>query len=802
MSEKHIDSRNDPFSELAKLYYNFYPLIATETNQAKYFINQTYLILYEADKNTSEIQGNVFYFNFPRIVDSFMNNNNNFYPYNNLISPRIEDVEYCIKYEHNNSYEDNEQSNKIFKQNWFIYFDCQFRTQRNFDYYMNVFHLNENNRGSINKTNIFSLHTNLYTKEDKKIIVEIVFFLQQKKLSLDPFDNSVFLVSNFSYNNRKYSDNQTFVLSNGDITEIALSDKLEQYFYYGFSSKENNFFCQGLFYDNIDINKFNEPSKNYSAINRFDCDMRYFTSFYLFAKLFETSDYTREYMEIDHIYFYIFNSSKQITDICSTFDFGLYMDSLNSNGIDCFNQKNLLYYTRNNIKNYFSSQLTLPLCICLPLYCIKNLENDFSLDNIEFVDELLLPEKCENKLLYFQNYVDENNNRDASKKDITNIQLILGENLDGQVESQIFKFSNERKELNGGLNILMISIITNDAMKKIIVEFVEKFNKIIVIFLIIIVCGTIFISIFMAILLILFMLSISKAINNFVEKIYSFLRKISNIKNKKEEDKNTDENILIGDKNNFEKYSLLINENPDERDDKENELIEDLYKIYFEFYKLSEDSLYEILNKKQRKQNIEKINKIKNSNELFKIFVEFSIYIQKFKFDINFDYDFFKESKLIKNFEKIYSKKLICKEDKEQILYTKSIIRELLSTEMVSDYGFITNLNFNYMTNINFNKKQNNNYMQIAILKKVEKTIKNKKYKDDDYNESNGIEEFNNNEIKIVFKHKNIIMNKIEEKFEQDDYLNIKKLESSFNNALVNSCYNYMKKIIIDEINA
>ena len=802
MSEKYIDSRNDSFSELAKIYFHFYPLIAAESNKAKTFINQTYLISYEADKSSNEIQGDILYFNYPRIADSFMDNSINFYPLNNLISPRIEDIDYCNKNDNYNSYEENERLNKIFRENWFIYFDCQFRTQRNFDYYMNFFHLNENDRGNINKTNIITLQTNLYTKENKKIIINIVFFMEQKKLRLHPFDDSAFLVFNFTYNNRKYSDDQTFVLNNGDITEISLSDQLEQYFHYGLSAKDDNFFSQGIYYDNIDINKFNEPSKNYSATKGFNCDMRYFTSFYLFAKLFETSDYTKEYIENYHIYYYIFNSSKQIKDICSTFDFGLYRDSLNTNEIDCFNQKNLLYYSRDNINKNSSEKLTLPLCICLPLYCIKNLKQDFSLENIEFVDELYLPEKCENKLLYFQNSVDEYNEDNVVNQDISNIQLRLGENLEEQLESQIFKFSNEKKELNGGLNIVMISIISNDAMKRIIVEFVENFNKITVIFLIIIVCGTIIIFTLMTVLLILFILSISKVINDYVEKVYSFFRKTSNIKNIKEEDKNSDENILIGDRNNFEKLSLLIDENPEDKDDKENEMIEDLYKIYFKFYKLSEDNLYEILGKKQRKQNLEKINKIKNSNELFKIFVEFSIYIQKFKFDINFDYDFFKESKLIKNFEKIFSKKLICKEDTEQILYTKSIIRELLSTEMVDDYGFITNLNFNYMTNINLNNKQNKNYIQIAILKNVEKTMKSKKYKDDDYIENNGIEGFNNNEIKIVFKNKNIIMKIIEEKFEQDDYLNIKKLESSFNNTLVNSCYNYMKKIIIDEINA
>ena len=50
--------------------------------------------------------------------------------------------------------------------------------------------------------------------------------------------------------------------------------------------------------------------------------------------------------------------------------------------------------------------------------------------------------------------------------------------------------------------------------------------------------------------------------------------------------------------------------------------------------------------------------------------------------------------------------------------------------------------------------------------------------------------------IKIIFKNKNIIMKKIEEKFEQDDYLNLNKLDSYFNTTLINSFYNYTKRII------
>ena len=200
-----------------------------------------------------------------------------------------------------------------------------------------------------------------------------------------------------------------------------------------------------------------------------------------------------------------------------------------------------------------------------------------------------------------------------------------------------------------------------------------------------------------------------------------------------------------------------------------------------------------IFKKRQTNKISEKINKLRQSNDVFKLFVEFTLHISRFKFNINIDYDLFKESKLMKNFLKEFYNKSLTNEDKEQIFYTKSIINELLSTELVDDYGFITNLNFNYITNINLNEnKQNKNYIQSAIFKRVEEMMNNKK--DEKLN-------LNINDIKIVFKNKNIIMKIIEEKFEQDDYLNLSKLESAFNNTLIDSFYNYTKRIIADESN-
>ena len=325
-------------------------------------------------------------------------------------------------------------------------------------------------------------------------------------------------------------------------------------------------------------------------------------------------------------------------------------------------------------------------------------------------------------------------------------------------------------------------------MKSIIINFVKDLNYISNVFLLIIIFGIILVFVVIFIRIIIYIHSISNIIHDFINKMYSFLRKTSNNKNKEEMIKASDENSFVKEENDDNKFPLLSRDNLDEKNDDENELINDLYQIYFKFYKLKEKNSNEI---SEKERNSEKINNLRKSNELFQLFLEFTLHISKFKFDINIDYDFYKNSKLMKNFLKEFSNKSLSNEDKEQILYTKSIIKELLSTELVDDYGFITNLNFNYITNINLNKTGiNNNYIQSAIFKRVEEMIKNK-------NDEN----LNIDDIKIVFKNKNIIMKIIEEKFEQDDYLNLPKLESAFNNTLINSFYNYIKRIVANKAN-
>ena len=173
-----------------------------------------------------------------------------------------------------------------------------------------------------------------------------------------------------------------------------------------------------------------------------------------------------------------------------------------------------------------------------------------------------------------------------------------------------------------------------------------------------------------------------------------------------------------------------------------------------------------------------------------------------FKLNINIDFDFFKDSKLMKNFLKYITKSSSINNDNNQIIYSKSIIYELLSTELVNDYGFMTNLNFNYITDINLNNKKKNNPIKKAIFKQIEeieksdKKIKKKvKIFDNDNNDDN--EDNNENStIKLVWKNKNLIMKVIEDKFEQDDYLNLDKLKSSFNKSLIDNYYNYLNRIV------
>ena len=132
--------------------------------------------------------------------------------------------------------------------NWFIHADYSFRNKNYIQIDVKCLHLNENNRGSINKTNINALQTFIINDENKKFIINIILFMGQKTYETQNIADSVFTIANYSFKSTKYSDNQTYALSFNDITELALSTELEEYFHYGLSSKDYNFYSDGIFY--------------------------------------------------------------------------------------------------------------------------------------------------------------------------------------------------------------------------------------------------------------------------------------------------------------------------------------------------------------------------------------------------------------------------------------------------------------------------------------------------------------------------------------------------------------------------
>ena len=130
--------------------------------------------------------------------------------------------------------------------------------------------------------------------------------------------------------------------------------------------------------------------------------------------------------------------------------------------------------------------------------------------------------------------------------------------------------------------------------------------------------------------------------------------------------------------------------------------------------------------------------------------------------------------------------------NKEQIKLTRNILYELISTENIQDFGLIMNLNFKYLSNINLENKENSiqNTLFKNVFEKMEETVN----KNDSFSDAFLSKEDKQN-VKLVLKCKNDFVELFKNNFESDDYLNLKKLESSFNFFLINSYYKYLKQI-------
>jgi len=791
LSKKYIDERNDSLSELAKVYYYFYPLISFEAFSLENYINQTYLVAYQLNDHNNDVFGEPFYMNFPRPNDDFLGNINNFSPFNDLISPKINKSKSMHSELLNNTY---------YNENWFTIQDYKFRESlKLIDF--SFLHLNVNHEGRINKSTIVTMQALLKNNLGKRYIINIFFFIGEQNPISDFLDQSVFIVNNstsvFLLVKEKFSDNKTFTISQNDINEVLLSSVFTQYFHYSLLSKDSNFYDKGLYFDHIDLNYFAEPNKYYTTIKGFEYDIRYFSSLNLYTKLFQLSSYVTNYSDEKHIYIYTFKEKWHINNVCSKFDFKIYINFLKENKINCWDEKNYNLYSYSG--NYsHSTGINIPYCICLPLYCLKNNNKNIDLNNIEFVDTISLPEKCENKLKYYENQILEENihKADQEKQSINNLLKYRPE-LNGQIEDEYIKFRFRRFTLIKGLSFIFISIIDNLSYKIILYSLFNYIYMMEISFILIIFIGFTLLYAFAYILILINLKRLSNGVYEFKEKSFKFINKLWDKKdflsNTSYEENNN--KLVIDNQNNLDNITSLKNEFTKNSlmsklnysiNIQENMLIDDLFKIFCNYYNISENKAINIsVGQKHGNETRMKIKTLYDKNELFKLFCITTLYIPKLVFKINTDFNLFYNSKLVKNFLKSLEKTTFSV-DKEQILYTKSIIYELLSSELINDFGFVTNLNFKYLSNINLNSKGKNSAIQKGIFKQA-LNLKKKELKliSDKKDE---------NIMKFVWKQKNLVMENIELKFEQDDYLQLKKLESYFNNFLINGYYNYLKK--------
>jgi len=791
LSKKYIDERNDSLSELAKVYYYFYPLISFEAFSLENYINQTYLVAYQLNDHNNDVFGEPFYMNFPRPNDDFLGNINNFSPFNDLISPKINKSKSMHSELLNNTY---------YNENWFTIQDYKFRESlKLIDF--SFLHLNVNHEGRINKSTIITMQALLKNNIGKRYIINILFFIGEQNPISDFLDQSVFIVNNstsvFLLVKEKFSDNKTFTISQNDISEVLLSSVFTQYFHYSLLSKDSNFYDKGLYFDHIDLNYFAEPNKYYTTIKGFEYDIRYFSSLNLYTKLFQLSSYVTNYSDEKHIYIYTFNEKWHINNVCSKFDFKIYINFLKENKINCWDEKNYNLYSYSG--SYLHSKgINIPYCICLPLYCLKNNNKNIDLNNIEFVDTISLPEKCENKLKYYENQIlEENINKADQEKQSINNLLKYRPELSGQIEDEYIKFRFRRFNLIKGLSFILISIIDNLSYKIILYSLFNYIYMMEISFILIIFIGFTLLYAFAYILILINLKRLSNGVYEFKEKSFNFINKLWDKKdflsNTSYEENNN--KFLIDNQNNLDNITSLKNELAKNSlmsklnysiNIQENMLIDDLFKIFCNYYNISENKAINIsVGQKHGNETRMKIKTLYDKNELFKLFCIATLYIPKLVFKINTDFNLFYNSKLVKNFLKSLDK-TIFSVDKEQILYTKSIIYELLSSELINDFGFVTNLNFKYLSNINLNSKGKNSAIQKGIFKQA-LNLKKKELKliSDKKDE---------NIMKFVWKQKNLVMENIELKFEQDDYLQLKKLELYFNNFLINGYYNYLKK--------
>ena len=797
VEKKNVDDREiDSIGEVAKIYYYMIPIILHGSILMNLSINKTFLIVYEFDDN-KQILNNELFFTFPRNTDSF-NENDNFTPNNYLINPLV----YKSHFEHspiiNNSY---------YSENWFMKQDNSFREELDLSLKgyseFSLAHLNSEYDGNINKSIIMSSQQNINV-DDKHYMINIIFYFNQLTNEISKTkEYTTFIVKNNSDSDdiiekmEKYSDNFTFVILKSDATEYTLTKKDSEYFHNGLYVSKVSHILNGINYDSFNLDNLYNPLNNYSTFEEMKFDLLYFSTLYLYKTLFQYLNYTIIKKERLEVNLYHFTDETKIEQICRKIDFSIYRDYLAKTEIDCWDIDNILYYDEEKFKNFSTSDSNgkIPYCGCLPLYCLENaltVKND-GFDNIILASKINMPSKCQNKFISYDNETDiiiDNSYYESNIYSFTpfKIEIPRSEYIKFQIEplhqlpGYLFLIIT-RVTLNIDNNKYYLNLFATMADLLFIVILIPTLTYIVSI--IIIYCNLKRFSIIIGEFKLKFELFVYQPEYNTNYDNQYHRTKIEENKKKKAYNFLSESISLI--KNNISTNKEMFNEN-------ENSLLDYLFTIFCKHYKISLRDIEKYYqNKNHETKNELKIKMMKEKNELFELLALFSYYAPIFRLNLSLDYKMYKYLKIIKNYNTSINQ--MENVNKEQKRLTQNILYELLSTENIKDYGLITNFYFKYISNLNAHLKEN------SIQNCMFRNIINKNDKKDKVmfiNENNN-ENFNDGKegkkIKLILKKNNELIEIFKIKFEADDYLDLYKIENSFNFFLVNSYYKYLKLI-------
>ena len=796
-AEKYIDNRNDSLKELAKIYFYMLPIINYGFKFMGTIINQTYLLAYEFGNNR-EIIGDELFFAFPKT--NYSTKAHNFIVSHRYLNPLVS----------KKNYESTELiDDTYYEENFFEKKDYEFRkdvileNNKSFSK-MSLSHFNYEFNGNITKSILSTMQ--LYINHNgKNFIINIITTIQEREIKNDAIEYSSFIYSPNEINNmeERYSDGSSFLISNQNFIEYSLSTLESKYFHYGLIDKNGHFFSNGVFFDSFNYDLLSDPLKYYSTIDGYNIDLKYFSSIYLYAKTYQNVNMISSFeKENEELIINTFEDSSKIPEICQNTNLKQYIEYIKSEVdiIDCWERQNEFYFNNNEQEKKFDIY-TLPYCSCIPLYCLDNFESlkddEYKFSDNNLVSKINLPNKCQNKFRFYSN--------EETDYSISEFIFKLFNSFSQNPENKYFRFEKEPLMRLSGYYLFSVSIInSNDTYTFYL--FYNSSTKLTLILIILIFLVVIFsLSI---VIIYEHLRKITLIINEFKELYEKYIYNSSdtdlitstihdkNNKNKKKDETYKDKKFFENNNDNNENAPFLQNKNNNsllyELYNNENSLIEELFFIYCKYYRVTRNQIEKYYSRPSHESKYQlRMKMMMEKNELFKLLCMFCVYAPYFRLNLSFEYNTYKYSKLIKKFDKNILQ--ISNVDKEQIKLTRNILYELISTENIPDYGLIMNLNFKYISNINSDNKKNS--IQKALFNNIYSVMKNENniYNNDmDINTNKNDEKQN---VKLVLKSKNEFIDLFKNNFESDDYLNLNKLESSFNFFLINSYYKYLKQI-------